>query len=78
LKATGNIDRCRLINWTEPEYPQTLLQIYDPPSTALRSRRSGSPESPLPQHCGNQTPDSVRHADGGTPRPRTRRARLSG
>jgi DNA processing protein len=31
LKATGNIDRCRLINWTEPEYPQTLLQIYDPP-----------------------------------------------
>jgi DNA processing protein len=22
---------CRLINWTEPEYPQTLLQIYDPP-----------------------------------------------
>ena len=31
LKATRNIDRCRLINWTEPEYPQTLLQIYDPP-----------------------------------------------
>lgn len=31
LKAAGNIDRCRLINWTEPDYPQTLLQIYDPP-----------------------------------------------
>jgi len=31
LKAAGNIDRCRLINWTDPEYPQTLLQIYDPP-----------------------------------------------
>jgi DNA processing protein len=31
LKATGNIDRCRLLNWTEPEYPQTLRQIYDPP-----------------------------------------------
>src|SRR6202790_4969937 len=31
LTATGNIDRCRRINWTEPEYPQTLLQIYDPP-----------------------------------------------
>src|SRR5579863_7868324 len=30
-KAAGNIDRCRLVNWTEPEYPQTLLQIYDPP-----------------------------------------------
>src|SRR2546428_5239175 len=22
---------CMLLNWTEPEYPQTLLQIYDPP-----------------------------------------------
>src|SRR5271163_4110060 len=22
---------CRLVNWTEPEYPQSLLQIYDPP-----------------------------------------------
>lgn len=31
LKAAGNIDRCRLINWTEPDYPQSLLQIYDPP-----------------------------------------------
>jgi DNA processing protein len=25
------IASCRLINWTEPEYPQNLLQIYDPP-----------------------------------------------
>jgi DNA processing protein len=25
------IPNFRLINWTEPEYPQTLLQIYDPP-----------------------------------------------
>jgi len=25
------IANCRLLNWTEPEYPQTLLQIYDPP-----------------------------------------------
>ena len=31
LKATRHIDRCRLINWSDPEYPQTLLQIYDPP-----------------------------------------------
>jgi DNA processing protein len=22
---------CRMLNWTEPEYPQALLQIYDPP-----------------------------------------------
>src|SRR6202795_5267827 len=27
LRAVG----ARLVNWTEPEYPQTLLQIYDPP-----------------------------------------------
>jgi DNA processing protein len=31
LARTQRIDRCRLLNWTEPEYPQTLLQIYDPP-----------------------------------------------
>lgn len=22
---------CRLVNWTEPEYPRTLLEMYDPP-----------------------------------------------
>lgn len=27
LKTLG----ARLVNWTEPEYPQSLLQIYDPP-----------------------------------------------
>jgi len=31
LAPTRRIDRCRLVNWTDPEYPQTLLQIYDPP-----------------------------------------------
>ena len=31
LAAIRNIARCRLMNWTEPEYPQSLLQIYDPP-----------------------------------------------
>src|SRR6202158_3131387 len=31
LALTRRIDRCRLVNWTEPEYPQTLLEIYDPP-----------------------------------------------
>jgi predicted Rossmann fold nucleotide-binding protein DprA/Smf involved in DNA uptake len=31
LAAVQRIDGCRLLNWTEPEYPQTLLQIYDPP-----------------------------------------------
>src|SRR3979490_2558168 len=31
LALTRGIDRCRLVNWTDPEYPQNLLQIYDPP-----------------------------------------------
>lgn len=31
LAAVRSIDRCGLINWTDPEYPKTLLQIYDPP-----------------------------------------------
>src|ERR1700676_4254510 len=31
LAGIRNIPGCRLLNWTEPEYPQTLLQIYDLP-----------------------------------------------
>ena len=27
LALTRRMDRCRLLNWTDPEYPQTLLQI---------------------------------------------------
>jgi len=31
LTGVQKIAGCYLLNWTEPEYPQTLLQIYDPP-----------------------------------------------
>src|ERR1700722_11964547 len=31
LALTRRIDRCHLVNWSDPEYPQSLLQIYDPP-----------------------------------------------
>jgi DNA processing protein len=31
LAGIRKIVGCTLLNWTEPEYPQTLLQIYDPP-----------------------------------------------
>ena len=31
LAAVRKIAGCMLLNWTEPEYPQALLQIYDPP-----------------------------------------------
>jgi DNA processing protein len=31
LDGVRKIAGCSLLNWTEPAYPQTLLQIYDPP-----------------------------------------------
>jgi DNA processing protein len=31
LAGIRGIAGCQLVNWSEPEYPQTLLQIYDPP-----------------------------------------------
>jgi len=31
LAYLRKIDGCRLLHWTELEYPQNLLQIYDPP-----------------------------------------------
>ena len=31
LASIQKIAGCTLLNWTEPEYPQSLLQIYDPP-----------------------------------------------
>jgi DNA processing protein len=31
LDGVRKIADCSLLNWTEPEYPQNLLQIYDPP-----------------------------------------------
>jgi DNA processing protein len=31
LAGIRKIPCCSLLNWTEPEYPQNLLQIYDPP-----------------------------------------------
>jgi predicted Rossmann fold nucleotide-binding protein DprA/Smf involved in DNA uptake len=41
LDGVRKIANCRLLNWTEPEYPQTLLQIYDPPvcSTSAGTRK---------------------------------------
>lgn len=31
LAYLRKIGGCRLVNWSDPEYPQNLLQIYDPP-----------------------------------------------
>jgi DNA processing protein len=31
LVSVRGIEKCRLVSWSDPEYPRTLLQIYDPP-----------------------------------------------
>jgi DNA processing protein len=31
LPGVREIAGCALLNWTEPEYPRTLFEIYDPP-----------------------------------------------
>src|SRR5258708_15498081 len=41
LAGAQKIAGCSLFNWTGPEYPQTLLQIYDPP--VILHRRGGPP-----------------------------------
>ena len=35
LDGVRKIANCSLLNWTEPEYPQNLLQVYDPPVLLL-------------------------------------------
>jgi DNA processing protein len=32
LASIRGIENCRLVSRADPEYPQTLLQIYDPPT----------------------------------------------
>ena len=56
LATVRGIPGCRLLNWTEPEYPQDLLQIYDPPVLLYLRGRSAGTQSSLSQHC--------RHARG--------------
>jgi DNA processing protein len=53
---------CRLVNWTEPEYPQSLLQIYDPPvllyvrgdAAVLNQHAVGIVGTRRPTYYGNQ------------------------
>jgi DNA processing protein len=42
LPGVQKIAGCYLLNWTEPEYPQRLLQIYDSPANSLRNA-NGAP-----------------------------------
>jgi DNA processing protein len=74
LAGVGKIPGCSLLNWTEPEYPQTLLQIYDPP-VLLYMRGDLQVLNFQPQHRGNSPAYALRHANGPAPRPGTRRPR---
>lgn len=48
LDGVRKIANCRLLNWTEPENPQNLLRIYDPPVLRPSAPRSFRRKSPKP------------------------------
>jgi DNA processing protein len=50
------------VNWSEPEYPQTLLQIYDPP--VLLYVRSDAQILNAPSLALVGTPPFVRQVPG--------------
>ena len=52
---------CRLLNWDEPEYPQRLLEIYDPPPLLYVRGDAAVLDG------GHAPPNALRHASGGTP-----------
>jgi DNA processing protein len=60
---------CRLLNWDEPEYPQRLLEIYDPPpllyvrgDASALNRHSISMVGPRrPTPYGNQVAERLGH-----------------
>ena len=69
LASIRGIENLHLVNWTDPEYPKTLREIYDPPTLlyvrgnvevliSVLHRRGGHPEANL-----------IWHADGGAPWP---------
>ena len=66
LSLTRRLDRCRLLNWTEPEYPQTLLQIYDPP-VLLCTRQHGRLEPAEHSYRRHATTNPLRYANGRAP-----------
>jgi len=55
----------KLINWTEPEYPQTLLQIYDPPVMLVRGGDAQILNEPTISIVGTPAAYGVWNTDGG-------------
>ena len=65
LAAIRNIPGCRLLNWTEPEYPQTLLQIYDPPVLLYLRGDPSNPEHAVSKHRRHEAAHALRLTNGG-------------
>src|SRR6267143_4176239 len=64
LAGIQKIAGCTLLNWTEPEYPQTLLQIYDPPSLLYVRGDAQVLNLPSLSIAGDAPANTLRHADG--------------
>jgi DNA processing protein len=77
LAAVRKIDGCSLVNWTEPEYPQTLLQIYDPPVLLYVRGDQQVLNLPSLSIVRNEEADSLRDADGSEAGSRTGGARIN-
>jgi predicted Rossmann fold nucleotide-binding protein DprA/Smf involved in DNA uptake len=68
LAGIGAIPGCQLVNWSEPEYPQTLLQIYDPPVLLyVRGDAQILNARAQPRGCGHPPANFLWNADGGPP-----------
>ena len=56
---------CRLLNWDEPEYPQRLLEIYDPPPLLYVRGDAERAQPAFDFDGGHAPPDSLRQSSGG-------------
>jgi DNA processing protein len=59
LAGVRNLDNCKLINCREREYPQTLLQIYDPPVLLYVRGDSQALNIPSISIVGTRRPNSM-------------------
>ena len=68
LASIRGTENWRLVSRSDPEYPRTLLQIYDPPVLPTCAGRAGV-ERAQHQHRGDEASDAVWDADGGAAGP---------
>ena len=57
---------CRLVNWGEPEYPQRLLEIYDPPPLLYVRGDAGALNRHSISMVGTRRPTPYGNQIGGT------------